>query len=180
MRLAGALVLVPALLAAPALRAQERELELDLGREAPPAPRWYGSQLMVSDLAAISLIAAAVAINNGPAPVVLGSLGAATFLLVPPLLHLAHGSRHDAGVSFLIRAVPPLLGLAAGVLVARNQDCSEGCSALVLPVVGLAGSAFGMVVDWAALSTEPKPRISFAPVLGPSSRGAGAGLAFRF
>ncbi len=180
MRLPSALVLVPALLVAPALRAQEREPQLNLAREAPQASRWYGWQLIASDLAAISLISAAAKIGDGPAPVVLGSLGVATFLLVPPLLHLAHGSAHDAGVSFAIRTAPALLGLAAGVLVARNQDCAEGCSALVLPIVGLAGSAVGMVVDWAALSTEPAPQISVAPVPGPGARGAGLGLAFRF
>src|SRR5712691_5762431 len=78
MRLPGALVLVPALLVAPALRVQEREPQLNLGREAPQASRWYGWQLIASDLAAISLIAAAAKIGDGPAPVVLGSLGVAT------------------------------------------------------------------------------------------------------
>jgi hypothetical protein len=135
---------------------------------------------MVSDLAALGLIGAAVGVNDGPAPIVLGSLGAATFLLVPPLLHLAHGSPHDAGVSFAIRTAPALLGLAAGIVVARSQGCAEGCPALALPIAGLLGSAVGMVVDWAALSTEPAPRISFAPVLGRGGRAAGVGLSFRF
>ena len=110
----------------------------------------------------------------------LGSLGAATFLLVPPLLHLEHGSPADARVSFVIRTVPALLGVVAGVLVARTQDCSEGCGALALPIAGLAGSAVGMVIDWATLSTEPASRIAFAPVLGPGGRTAGLGLSFRF
>ena len=69
MRLAGALVLVPLLTAVPPLRAQERKPDLDLDRDAPPAHSWYGWQLIVSDLAAITLIGAAVGINNGPAPV---------------------------------------------------------------------------------------------------------------
>ena len=93
---------------------------------------------MASDLAAVGLIGAAIGTNHGPAPVVLGSLGAATFLLVPPLLHLEHGSPGDARASFLLRAVPVVLGIVGGVLVASTQDCTEGCGRSAGPGVLLA------------------------------------------
>ena len=175
MRLPGALVLVSLFVAVP-VGAQERDPDF----EGPSGRRWYGWQVMAADLAAIGLLGAAIGTNHGPAPAVLASLGAATFLLVPPLLHLEHGSPGDARASFLLRAVPVVLGIVGGVLVARTQDCTEGCGALVLPVVGLAGSVVGMVIDWAALSTEPAPRLSFAPVLGASGRTAGLGFSLRF
>ena len=102
------------------------------------------------------------------------------FALVPPAIHLAHGSSRDALASFAVRTVPIGLGFLLFGLTTRHTDCAEGCAQLAFPLFGAIGSGIGMIVDWAAFSSEPAPAVAIGPVLGPGGRGRGLGLALRF
>jgi len=164
--LAGGLALAPAF-----ARAQETE----------PPTRWYGWQVMLADagVAGLTLGLATVGTDSGSTGVALGVLALSAFALVPPAIHLAHGSPRDALLSFTVRAAPLALGLLIFGITTRPGTCAEGCSQLIFPLAGAIGSGVGMIYDWVALSDEPRP-VAIAPILGPAGRGQGLGLALRF
>jgi hypothetical protein len=150
--------------------------------EEQPPRRWYGWQIMIADgaIAGLTLGLATVGTDTGGAGVALGILAASAFALVPPAIHLAHGSSRDALASFAVRTVPIGLGFLVFGLTTRHTDCAEGCAQLAFPLFGAIGSGIGMIVDWAAFSSEPAPAVAIGPVLGPGGRGRGLGLALRF
>ena len=152
------------------------------GDEEQPPRRWYGWQIMIADaaVAGLTLGLATVGTDTGGAGVALGILAASAFALVPPAIHLAHGSSRDALLSFAVRTAPIGLGLLLFAATTRHTDCGEGCAQLAFPLFGAIGSGVGMIVDWAAFSTEPAPPVAIGPVLGPGGRGRGLGLALRF
>jgi len=75
------------------------------GDEEQPPRRWYGWQIMIADgaVAGLTLGLATVGTDTGGAGVALGILAASAFALVPPAIHLAHGSSRDALLSFAVR-----------------------------------------------------------------------------
>jgi hypothetical protein len=138
--------------------------------------RWYGWQVMLADAAAIGLIYAGAKNDSG----VLGALGVAGVLTVPPLIHLAHGSGEDAAKSFAVRIAP--FGLSLAIFAAIHPDCGDGCGELFIPFAGIVLSGVGVIVDWAFFSTESvTPRLSLRPTLpmgDPRSRGLALALRF--
>jgi len=167
------LFLVASLALVPALARAEEE----------PAPtRWYGWQIMIADgaVAGLTLALATAGTDSGGRGVALGVLAASAFALVPPAIHLAHGSSRDALLSFAVRTVPIGLGLVLFGITTSQSGCREGCYQLTFPLLGAIGSGVGMIVDWAAFSTEPAPAVALGPVLGPGGRGRGLGVALRF
>jgi len=151
-------------------------------QEAPAPTRWYGWQIMLADagVAGLTLGLATLGTDSGGTGVGLGIAALAAFALVPPAIHLAHGSPRDALRSFTVRAAPLALGLLLFGVTTRPGQCSEGCSQLIFPLAGAVGSGIGMIYDWVALSNEPLPPVAVGPVLGPAGRGRGLGLALRF
>lgn len=174
MRCAGFLLVAGLALAPASARAQE----------AQGPTRWYGWQVMLADatVAGLTLGLATVETDTGSTGVALGVAALAAFALVPPAIHLAHGSPHDALLSFTVRTAPLALGvLLFGITTAgRPGHCAEGCSELILPFAGAVGSGIGMIYDWVALSSEPVPALAVAPFLGPGGRGQGLGVAMRW
>ena len=150
--------------------------------EERPPTRWYGWQIIIADgaVAGLTLGLATAGSDSGSTGVALGILAASAFALVPPAIHLAHGSPRDALLSFTVRTVPIGLGFLLFGLTTRHTGCGEGCPQLAFPLFGAIGSGIGMVVDWFAFSTEPAPAVAIGPVLGPGGRGRGLGLALRF
>ncbi|MEZ4365592.1 MAG: hypothetical protein R2939_04810 [Kofleriaceae bacterium] len=105
---------------------------------------WYGWQLMITDIGAITVAAAGASTNKNPGAVV---GGAAAYVLSGPLIHLAHGEGRDALTSLLLRTVP------AGVGLMFNAAGSKRGATAILVFAG----AFCTVVDWLGNSNEPAP-----------------------
>ncbi len=144
--------------------------------------RWYGWQVMLADagVAGLTLGLATLGTDTGRTGVTLGVAALAAFALVPPAIHLAHGSPHDALLSFTVRTAPLALGFLLFGITTRPGQCAEGCAQLIYPLAGAVGSGIGMVYDWVALSREPVPALAVAPVLGPGGRGQGLVVALRW
>ena len=81
-------------------------------------------------VAGLTLGLATVGTDTGGAGVALGILAASAFALVPPAIHLAHGSSRDALLSFAVRTAPIGLGLLLFAATTRHTDCGEGCAQL--------------------------------------------------
>jgi hypothetical protein len=138
--------------------------------EAPPRTRWYGWQIMLSDVSCF-VLAGALHGEGGE----LASLG---LLFGPAVIHLQHGRTGTALTSVILRGAMPAGGAIAGLLIGAYID---GRSDDPDSNYGLAGLAFGMiggglsalVIDYTILSAaDPEPRpSSLAWGLAPRSGG---------
>ncbi len=182
----------------PATVRSHRDAELAqppaVAREPSVLQRWYGWQLLLTDLASLTLGFE----GKTGVPAVGATIG---FTLAAPALHFAHGNRIRAGVSLLVRA--SVLGIAAAYGASWNADKSSSChddsckQTLddVLPgVLAVLGGAAFVVIDDTALSLTDPPatpasqsdpsstarragsRFAFAPTLAPTSGGVSMGL----
>jgi hypothetical protein len=143
--------------------------------------RWYGYQLVISDVVSIGLVllggdivlhtvecSNGTSCTNSAGPALLFG-GMATFGLVPPIIHLLHGQYWNAAGSLGLRVVIPVLtGLAF-----------QGTGGMGLLWIELL---VAMIVDDAYLADEPVPRVPssrFEPgaAMAPPSHG-GVGLAY--
>jgi hypothetical protein len=138
-------------------------------RSGPPEERWYGWQILISD--ASSLVLAGFA----------GPLGAAGYLVAPPLIHVSHGQGMRALASVGLRIGLPLAG--AAIAIVGTDSCSNGelefCDVGWIAVGVLVGLS-GMGVDIAFANEPihpPKPVASrLLPQLRVSEREVRVGL----
>jgi hypothetical protein len=143
----------------------------------PPRERWYGWQILVSDLASITL---GVATEQ---ELVFG----VGYVVAPPLIHLFHGQGTHALASAGMRIGLPLLGYAIAVEGARG--CSD--PGFVPSFCGLGAFVVGFIVGVSAVGIDPafayeplepteRAHSSFAPQISISHRQARFGLVGSF
>ena len=112
---------------------------------------WYGEQVLVVDAAAWGLIGAGFWTRTWQ----LAAVGAATNVLGGPLVHIAHENLARAGISFGLRTVGPVLGIAIGGALDRNDREELIPSG---PLLGLAlGWVAAQIVDIAVVASEDDP-----------------------
>jgi len=150
---------------------------------------WYGWQLMIADVTSFALLFP----TSGATAI--------TYLVVPPLIHAAHGQGWRAGTSIGLRLGVPLVAM----LVAASAS-SGSCTNDSDELCALGPAAFGLLVgvivaaaiDDAAVAWEVSddpasrsdpaetrppskpPGLSLSVGLLPYRQGAGLGLAGRF
>ena len=146
--------------------------------------RRYGGKIALSDLASMAVFAGGAYLTGlhaanereglGPGGAVM-LLGAAGYLVVPPLIHGRQGNRRGGELSVAVRVGLPLVGLGAGYLAAGdNQDSG-------LALGGAIGFGAAMVFDALVLArVEVRRRIGIVPVLSPSPTGPTLGLRGNF
>jgi hypothetical protein len=161
-----------------------------LDSEPGTRSRWYGGQILLFDLSAVVLGAAALATagSRSGAPIALGALGAATYLLGPPIDHWAHGNAGRGFASLGIRiGAPVLFGLGFGFAATKsNGDPDE----TMLAVGAGIGYATAVALDVAVFARdrvkiEPEGtsmNLSILPIVGTTAhrQGVVAGVAGNF
>ena len=175
---------------APAHDAQRGESRPASG---PPAPlHWEGWKIMVSDVAALGLVAGGAGINgHGSSPFgsMLIGLGATVYGLGPGLIHgLDENESTGWKVGSTVGSIALRVGLPLGLCAIGSANAGGGEDA------GLAGCIEGftfglgaaMLIDWFALSwvrrVEPEDRRTWddRPMqvwVGPTTSGRSLGLA---
>ena len=98
---------------------------------------------------------------------------AATYAIVPAVIHSRHGNAGKAVLSTMLRIGLPAAGLALGQIVDNDDVSSFGF---------LGGVGAAVAIDWFALAQDeaPPPRPSFQPTVTPLRGGAAAGVAGSF
>jgi hypothetical protein len=184
-RAGGSLVIALATMCAGARVARAEEV----GRPAETRTSWYGWQTLLADGGAIALWAVADAVDDprlAPnasrgrafASNALYVSGFAVYAIVPPVIHLAHGSRDKALVSAGLRLGAPLLGALVGYAIGAaigDGPCREGnpCSVTGAGIGLGAGVGTAMIVDAVVLPWAPadradviRPQVALRPTPG--------------
>ena len=161
-----------------------------IGRTEEPPPRvWYGGQTLLVDAVAVGVGVGGAATHGDTGAAVIAA-GVLTFLVAPPIVHLAHGNGRRAGHDALTRVSLVVLGAAAGLAAAElaapqcpstgdaapiGGQCVSGSYRTYTDVflTGLLAGALGAsAVDATVYAWEPRPppppRVSLA-----SQRGGG-------
>lgn len=131
----------------------------------PPAPSWYGWQLLAVD--ALSVGAVAYGIDQDRTGYIVG--GSLAFLLGGPAIHSLHGQQ-GAGLQSLGRRVGGPLGLGYVALRIAEAACDDGDTRCGVEwgLGGLAvGAAFAVIAD---LTLGPGD-LAVAPTMGRDARG---------
>jgi hypothetical protein len=161
----------------------------------PPARKWYGYQLMLSDLGSLVTAAALSKSNGGTA----GVVGVAGFVAVPAVIHGVHRNVTGAIVSPIVRLGLPVMGALIG---AGLESCSPDewfCGLGGAIVGGGIGMLTAMILDYSlawehlgasAASDQPTqepPRLNKPPLvsltaagIAPTTNGATLVLGGRF
>jgi hypothetical protein len=154
------------------------------GPESPPAAPartgWYGWKFLAADLGVIVTAAVITAGSGGDAAPVGGVLVVGGLLLSGPVVHGSHGRWDLGGRSLVLRALLPVLGGGAGLLVGDrfyHDPEQEGWDVLYAGFLGFtAGFVTAEVIDMASGWED----LRVAPVVAPTPGGATAGLAVSF
>jgi len=152
--------------------------------EEAPRYRWYGYQILISDVVTSALVIGAARENSANALY----LAAATWLLVPPIIHGLNGQYGAMGISFLGRLLLPSLAGFAGVAIGKsnctpngdNMDCAiaeVGLGALAVALAAIAVSSIDIGhYAWESI-TSPSP---IAVAVLPTQHGATLALGATF
>jgi len=150
--------------AAGSARAQSADVPANANDTVPKKSHWYGWQTLATDGAALSLIMVGTAEGAGDfwerneTAENITRAGAVTYLLGPPVVHVAHG-RPLAGLGSLgLRAGAPTIGWFAGAGLGRCPawDVYGSCSDAIAAGVFL-GYATAVTLDAAVLARESAP-----------------------
>ncbi|WP_394842999.1 hypothetical protein LZC95_38805 [Pendulispora brunnea] len=150
-------------------------------KEPATEVRWYGYQTFLSDAASTALIIGAAHSEN----VVLATLGAGTYLVGGPLIHVLNGHPQAVGPSVAVRlgipAVGGLIGAGIGAATSGGGDWS-GLAIIVCGLVGVAGGAsIASIIDATTFAKQTKPRFSsFSMGVAPTQGGFTIGAAGTF
>jgi hypothetical protein len=178
--MAMASLLLSAILFTPSPPAAGADREPGAGTAAPevaaaaaPRTRWYGWQLLVSDIVFVGVIA-----DAKDTKVTESAIGFAGLALGAPILHLANGNRRMGLASLLVRSLASGVVFAA-VQSARDSGASDGAGStyertLILGVLGVAATLGGLIyvlIDDCALARVPvRAGDGSAPGGGPAAR----------
>ena len=162
-------------LTAPA-RAEDPPTTLPVPAAPAQATRWYGWEGLLVDVPSFLMMGKLLDGSTG-----LAAVGAVSFLVVPPVIHLAHGHPIKAIGSFAMRAAGVGTPLALGLYVS-HQDCRNGgdlCwvgGEILLALSALLMIPAAFVIDDAAIAREqvPPPKVpdaALTPWVAPISHG---------
>ncbi len=162
----------------------EARPEAKSGEAAARQSSWYGYQGMMVDGAAAALIVGGAKTEMPH----LFALSFATYALGAPIVHLVHGSPGKFVADLGIRLGAPVVGglTGAGIVCLVDGSCASIDAAIGGGLGIIAGGVAAMVIDYAALSHEPKKeekwdgkaRISPTVAATPSGGSVGVGGAF--
>ena len=146
-----------------------------IGRTQEPPPRvWYGGQTLLVDAVAVGVGVGGAATHSDTGAAVVAA-GVLTFLVAPPIVHLAHGNGRRAGHDALTRVSLVVLGAAAGLAAAELAAPQCPSDGDVAPISGrcvsgsyrtytdvfltglLAGALGASAVDATVYAWEPQP-----------------------
>lgn len=131
-----------------------------LADEDPPPKKseevWYGWQTLLVDVTAVALLSVR---TPGAERDSVPWVGLGTYVMGPPLVHLAHGSPGKAGASAAIRVLGPIGGAALGFGGGMLLGGGDGMGAIVLGALGFVvggtlGYAGAVATDAAVLARE--------------------------
>jgi hypothetical protein len=147
--------------------------------DEPPARKWYGWQIAVSDAAAISSIAAGLMSDDRDVALA----GAGLFVLAPPVLHAAHGNSGYGAASFSLRLGAPVAGLTLGYLLlgaTGSGDFAEVNGAAMGLIIGSATALGVSILDIVVLAHERRKisGLTLAPRVTPTSAALSLGGSF--
>lgn len=106
------------------------------------ADRWYGWQTLSTDAFAYAELMVAVKRKS----LLDAGIAVVTYVVAPPVVHLAHGEYARAGWSLGRRIALPLAGGAIGYVVLLPFDCDD-CEKLSGPLGFLGGILANTVID---------------------------------
>jgi hypothetical protein len=175
--------------------AQAKAAELLSSQPPSPPPVWYGWQILVSDAVTAGTWIAADATGSR----ILAGVGAATYLVAPPIIHDRHGDFGKVLGSFGLRLGAPLVGALAGLGLA-SIFCDSAPSANDEPslshcqergtVIGFFGAMVAVsIFDIARSRTTPsglapahakRSEPTWTPTATPTRSGAILGFAAIF
>ncbi|MBI3204298.1 MAG: hypothetical protein HYZ29_22365 [Myxococcales bacterium] len=142
--------------------------------EQKPRERWYGGEILLADVASITLLFAAPPV------------GAVGYLFGGPIVHAAHGEGGNSVGSFGVRVAMPMLGALGGCAISGDSG-DWGC--LPGAVLGLgAGVIAASAIDASVIAYQEQPArprtrggtLAATPRLGIGRHGASFGLAGQF
>jgi hypothetical protein len=176
------MALASLLLSAVLLTASPRAAGADLGPAAapaaaatePPRQRWYGWQLLLSDIVFIGVIA-----DAKDTKVTESAIGFAGLSLGAPILHFANGNPRVGFTSLLLRTLASGITFAAVRVVSEpvpsDRTSSDYGNTLVVGLLGIAATLGGLtyiLIDDCALARVPvRTSGDSAPGAGHASRG---------
>jgi hypothetical protein len=146
----------------------------------PPRPaewRWYGWQILLSDVAGLSELAvaetlaagAASSTSRGAADVVF-AVGVSQFVLGGAVVHASHRQWVRAALSIGERLLLPATGFALGFALAPRGTGDQFNDPFPVAALGLlAGILVAHVVDAAVLSTIPPRASDPGPATAPTT-----------
>ncbi|HEY1533743.1 MAG TPA: hypothetical protein VGF76_06980 [Polyangiaceae bacterium] len=155
-----------------------------------PPRHWYGSEILISDAASVSVVALGFALGPARGNGVVG-LGVIGYALVPPVIHLTHGRWGMAPASLALRVFTPALGLLVGnaaghcPAVQGDEDTGDGlvlCDRNSAALGALGAALLVTAIDSLLFSRERRPtdfsqsqysaRIGFAPLFSAAGKHA--------
>ncbi|MBI5536709.1 MAG: hypothetical protein HY898_28575 [Deltaproteobacteria bacterium] len=152
-----------------------------------PGSHWYGWEIILSDVASLSVLGIGAASgDDAGASMGISILG---YVFVPPTLHLAHNNYGRAGLSLLTRIGFPVVGALIGY---EDENCSSSsdrsCGSDGAVIGGIVGLGTAMILDAALLARDYAPkdqapssasmRWTLAPSMGKSRGGLSFGGVF--
>lgn len=117
---------------------------LAAARPAAADDHWYGWQPIVADSIGTACLVASLKAQSPQGSLVCS----ASFLVVSPVIHAAHGQYGDAALSFGLRAAP--IGVAVAIANHGKLD-----AVITAAFVGVALEIAALVIDYSVLSHEP-------------------------
>jgi hypothetical protein len=111
--------------------------------------RWYGYQVLATDLGGWALVTGGVMAELPP----MWLTGVGALLLGGPLVHAAHGNHGSAAASLGLRVGGPLLGAAGGAALSSAFGGSGGESGAGRTINLFLFSAVGAMVGYVAAAT---------------------------
>lgn len=144
--------------------------------------KWYGWQILLSDVASLSLI---FALPQGTDSVGWKGVGVVTFFAVPPLIHFANGNVRQGFGSLGLRVLLPPAGAVVGYLVGTSV-CEHGgeCESAAAGWGAIGGVVAAMVADSAGLAFKHdrrvQARVRWRPVVTVANTETRLGVAGSF
>lgn len=183
-----AVVLASTSLVAPSAEAQTPPPTISTSTTESPPTVWYGWQTLASDTpAAIAAVASYTTDNRALQPI-LGLSAVAVYLVVPPVVHIAHGRGKVAAFDLALRLGLPFVGAAVAWGVGTVADTHhDDLMPLAYGAWGLiVGGAGAAVIDATAFAHErgqpqpPTTALSWTPTVTRVGNGAIAGISGQF
>jgi hypothetical protein len=154
--------------------------------EVALSSKWYGWQILVSDVASVTVFVAGVGTDGTEGAVLIWG-GVAGYLVAPPFIHVANDQPDESASSVGLRMAAPIVGFYLGGLV--GGGASRGCDGAYCQAAGtVAGAGIGFIVgvataitiDATVFANKPVLReraaISIAPSVAATPKAVFAGL----